>query len=172
MQSQPDEQQDTAESLELADAPGISGGQRSVRQQALLGLVMQNSFQTQEALQEALQAKGFVVTQSSISRDIRALRLEKRGGVYVAPREFLAGPAGLEVWQTVIDVCAAGPNLVVVRCMAAMAMAVAAALDDGHWPGVAGTVAGDDTILIALSDSQAQATIMRRVQVLSGKGHI
>jgi transcriptional regulator of arginine metabolism len=142
---------------------------RRARHQALLALVMEGDFQTQDALQEALQARGFDVTQSSISRDMKALRLEKRGGVYVAPRELLAGPAGLEVWQAVTDVKAAGPHLVVVRCAAAMAMAVGAALDDAAWPGIAGTVAGDDTVLVALSDGAAQEAVMRRVQVLSGK---
>lgn len=135
----------------------------------LLALVMEGDFQTQEALQDALQSKGFDVTQSSVSRDIKALRLEKRAGVYVAPRELLAGPGGLEVWQAVVGVVAAGPNLIVVRCAAAMAMAIAAAMDDAAWPGIAGTVAGDDTVLVALSDGQAQEAVMRRVQVLSGR---
>ena len=140
---------------------------QSGRRQTLLELVMSEDFDTQEALQSALEARGCSTTQSSISRDIKALGLEKRAGVYVASREILAGPGGLKVWQAVTEVLDAGPHMVVVRCLAAMAQAIAAAIDDASWPGVAGTVAGDDTLFLALTSDAVQSSLMRRVRILA-----
>jgi len=140
---------------------------RRARRQTLLQLVMTQQFQTQEALQMALRARGFSVTQSSISRDIRALGLQKRDGVYVAPHELLAGPGGLEVWQAVEEVRLAGPHMLIVRCHPAMAAVIGGIIDDSQWPGVAGTVAGDDTLLIALSEASVQNNLQQRINTLA-----
>ena len=141
---------------------------REDRLRVLLELVIGGSFRKQNELVEALQARGVQVTQSSVSRDIRDLGLRKHEGVYVAPPEMLAGPSGPDMWAFALSVTAAGDNLVVIRSKPATAQTLAIELDSAAWPGVVGTIAGDDTVFVAVTDASACRDIVRRLRFIAG----
>ena len=141
--------------------------EREERLKTLLHLVQSREFRTQDDLVAELRRQNFQVAQSSVSRDIRDLGLRKRGGVYTAPAEMLAGPGGTDVWQFARTVILSGDYMVVVRCQTAMAHPIAAAVDQARWPEVAGTIAGDDTVFIAVRGDQSSADLVRRLRTLA-----
>ena len=110
---------------------------------------------TQEQLAEQLRANGYHVTQATVSRDIKELRLVKtlsRAGKY----RYSTGSENISdmsskfyslFGDSVLSVESA-QNMLVIRCMVGMAQAVCASLDSMHWPAFVGTLAGDDTIFI------------------------
>lgn len=137
------------------------------RQEKIIELISRQDVETQEELAQLLNAAGYNVTQATVSRDIRALRLEKipsgRKSKYALPK---AADAETEKYKSVfkdgyvsMDQAA---NLVVIRTVSGMAMAVAAALDHLNLEEAVGTIAGDDTIMCAArSDADAQRLIGR-----------
>ncbi len=140
---------------------------RRERLQVLLSLVLDGEFRTQDDLVKGLEGEGYEVTQSSVSRDIRDLGLGKHQGVYVAPKEMLAGPAGVDVWGFVRAVTPAGDNMVVIKTLTATAQAVAAAVDEATWHGIVGTVAGDDTVFVAVDSAKTSTDLQRRIRVIA-----
>lgn len=141
---------------------------REERLNMLLELVIEGHFATQEELVEALEGRGVKVTQSSVSRDIRELGLRKRGGIYVASAEMLAGPSGLDMWSFATSVVAAGDHMIVIRCRPATAQTLAMEVDASRWHGVAGTIAGDDTVFVAVTSAAACKEIVQRVRIIAG----
>jgi transcriptional regulator of arginine metabolism len=121
-------------------------------------------------LAEALAAEGWEVTQSSVSRDITSLRLIKMNGVYRRPSPTAApiDPDLRRIVDGVLTVEAAGEALVVLHTPPGEANRVAVALDRLAWPDVVGTIAGDDTIFLAVKDNPAQRRVMGEVRKLSG----
>ncbi len=118
---------------------------RNSRQDAIREIVRDKSIKTQRALVEELEAAGFTCTQATISRDIADMGLRKLPeGVYV-----LAEDLHLQrmVSELVVSVIRAN-NIVVVRSQAGTAQGVAAAIDAAGLPDVAGSIAGDDTIMV------------------------
>ena len=143
---------------------------RRQRRQVLSELIREGNVHSQAQLVEGLQQRGFSVTQSSVSRDLRDLRVGKVAGLYVLPATFLSveeeseGPeVPSEVSRWVSSVHAAGPNLLVVRTSPGSAMQVATNLDRMSWTEIVGTVAGDDTIFIATDGKVAQSRVARRL---------
>ncbi len=113
----------------------------------LLDLIASGRYSTQSQLVEALEQRGQTVNQSSISRELRARRVEKLEGRYVLPIE-----AGLPDAVDLFDVkIAHGGPLVVLRTVPAGAPILAQAIDHARIPGVLGTLAGDDTVFVACS---------------------
>ncbi len=139
---------------------------KAQRQALLLRLVRQKALSRQEAIVEQMRRAGFDVTQASISRDIHELGLVKVDGRYVS-RANLAANAPPNVPAAVVGMVeaveAVGGNLVVVRTTTGTASTVAVAIDDQQLGGVAGTIAGDDTIFVAVRSRPAQ---MRVIEVL------
>ena len=131
------------------------------RQEAILDIISKNTVETQEQLIEKLREDGYNVTQATISRDIRELRLTKIScgfGIYkyvVSSQEpHTHSVKYLNILkETVNDVEHAG-NLVVVKTYAGMAQAAAAALDSMGWTEIIGSIAGDDTIMIVLRSAE------------------
>ena len=131
------------------------------RQEAILDIISKNTVETQEQLIEKLREDGYNVTQATISRDIRELRLTKIScgfGIYkyvVSSQEpHTHSVKYLNILkETVNDVEHAG-NLVVVKTYAGMAQAAAAALDSMGWTEIIGSIAGDDTIIIVLRSAE------------------
>lgn len=131
------------------------------RQEAILDIISKNTVETQEQLIEKLREEGYNVTQATISRDIRELRLTKIScgfGVYkyvVSSQEaHVHSVKYLNILkETVTSVEHAG-NLVVVKTYAGMAQAAAAALDNMGWTEIIGSIAGDDTIMIVLRSAE------------------
>ncbi len=127
------------------------------RQSKILEIISENTIETQEQLIEKLREAGYPVTQATISRDIRQLRLMKVScgfGVYkyvVSAQEAHVHSAKYIniLSETVIDVEHAG-NIVVVKTFAGMANAAAAALDSMGWTEIIGSIAGDDTIMLVV----------------------
>lgn len=129
--------------------PGASDKQ--TRQRAILDAVADGDLATQSDIVRTLSKRGIHAAQASVSRDIVELGLVKAGGVYrTAPAGVgVADPElPLRTWVRAVE--AAGPNLVVVRCDPGTAQGVARALDVVRPRGVVGTVAGDDTIFVAM----------------------
>ncbi len=118
---------------------------RNNRQDAIRQIVRDKSIKTQRTLVDELEAAGFPCTQATISRDIADMGLRKLPeGVYV-----LAEDLHLQrmVSELVVSVVRAN-NIVVVRSQAGAAQGVAAAIDAAGLPDVAGSIAGDDTIMV------------------------
>ena len=125
------------------------------RQAKIIELISQNPIETQEELQDMLMKYGFEVTQATISRDIKELRLVKdlsSEGRYV----YSTGKKSMDVINhraggifnyTIITIDYA-MNTVVIKCFTGMANAVCAAIDSMNLDEILGSIAGDDTIFI------------------------
>lgn len=139
------------------------------RRAAILSLIAQREIRTQEELADALAAHGFEVSQASVSRDIAALGLVKLDGRYVRPAASRPAkdPLSERIRESVFGVAPAGDHLVVLRCPPGEASAVAIAIDQSNVPGLVGTIAGDDTIFLAMDDADASRTFVARVRRLT-----
>lgn len=147
-------------------------GNRKQRLLRILELINSYQVRTQEELVDALARDGWSVTQSSVSRDIAELGLVKVDGVYHRPpAEDLRAvdPSELRIREGVLRADRAGDALVVLRTPPGEANAVAIAFDRLAWPGVVGTLAGDDTIFIAASDQAGQRRLLGRLRRLLGR---
>ncbi len=142
---------------------------RRKRHLKILELISTRAVRTQEELADALSAQGWAVTQSSVSRDIAALRLIKVDGAYrrPPPRVPRRDPDELRVAEGVLTMETAGDALVVLHTSPGEANHVAVALDRLAWPEVIGSIAGDDTIFLAVKDSTAQRRVLRAVRRLA-----
>jgi transcriptional regulator of arginine metabolism len=146
--------------------------ERKKRHLRILELISTRAVRTQEELAEMLVADGWEVTQSSASRDIAALGLVKADGAYRRPPPSLravADPDERRIADGVLSWDTAGETLVVVHTAPGEANRVAVAMDRLAWPEVVGTIAGDDTIFVALKDRGAQRRVMRTIRSLRGK---
>lgn len=135
------------------------------RRAVLRRLLRSGAARTQAELARALAAEGIAATQPVLSRDLQAVGAAKREGHYVLPEAERVTP--LESLRALLrDAAICGPNLVVVRCEPGAASAIARALDAEGLPGLAGTVAGDDTVLVAATSAAAGKRIRGRVREL------
>lgn len=145
------------------------------RHEKILEIIENREVETQDELARFLQEAGFQVTQATVSRDIRELKLSKmsdgkgRQKYAVLGREEGTGGARyvrvLKEGFTSMDMA---QNLVVIRTVSGMAMAVAAALDAMKFPEVLGCIAGDDTIMVAsrtVEDAKALIDKIREIIV-------
>jgi len=142
---------------------------RRKRHLKILELIATRAIRTQEEMAEALAAEGWDVTQSSVSRDITALRLIKANGVYrrPTPHAVAADPDERRIADGVLTFELAGDALVVLHTPPGEANRVAVALDRLAWPDVVGTIAGDDTIFLAVKNSVAQRRVLGDVRKLT-----
>ncbi len=148
---------------------------KTQRQNKIIEIINKNDIETQEDLAEALNNEGYNVTQATISRDIRELKLTKvstgGGQKYVALRQ----PDGVMTDKYIrvlkdgfasVDIA---QNILVIKTVAGMAMAVAAALDNMQWHEVVGTIAGDDTIMCAIRSVSDACAVMERIHKIVSK---
>ena len=139
---------------------------KNARQSKILELIDEYEISTQEALIQKLAEHGFDSTQTTISRDIRQLRLIKgptgRGTYkYVAPevRKGNDAPGHNSALTDAVLKIEAAQNLIVIKTMAGMANAIAVCVDSLNIKDIIGSVAGDDTILLVLkTNEKATAT--------------
>ncbi|MCC6824356.1 MAG: arginine repressor [Acidobacteria bacterium] len=129
---------------------------KSDRQKALQQLIRQKDISTQEELVAELIEVGFAVTQASISRDIEELGIAKVNGHYKMPPVAIGDPMLRSLEP-------AGSNLIVGRCPSGLASAVTVKIDAAAIPYIIGTVAGDDTIFIAVADETMQAAAVKAI---------
>ena len=145
---------------------------RKKRQLKILELVATRPIRTQEELAEALSREGWEVTQSSVSRDISQLGLVKSEGIYARPtavrRVEIVDPNERRIAESVLTIDPAGDALLVLHTPPGEAQRVGSALDLLAWPEIVGTIAGDDTIFLAMINAAAQGTVARRLQALQG----
>lgn len=144
--------------------------EREQRRRRILEIVEAKELRTQEELAEALASDGWPATQSSVSRDIAALRLVKLDGVYrrpPRPPRPRDDPDERRVAEAVVSARPSGSALVVLRTPAGEANHVAVGLDRLAWPEVVGTLAGDDTIFVAVRDAKTQRNLIARLKRLA-----
>jgi transcriptional regulator of arginine metabolism len=134
------------------------------RQQKLLSLIRARPVSTQGELASHLERAGFTATQSSISRDLEELGIIKRRGRYVVPRAENNGAAA----RGLVSMEVAGDALVVARCEPGLASAVAVEIDGANFAEIVGTLAGEDTIFIAVAERKAQRTVIKKIWELFG----
>ena len=134
---------------------------KNARQKKILELIEAHDVDTQETLINLLLESGFSVTQTTVSRDIRQLNLVKattpRGGYkYVSPdvRTSAGAPVLNSALTDAVTKIEAAENIIVIKTFAGMANALAVCVDSLHLPGIVGSVAGDDTILLVIKNCE------------------
>lgn len=149
---------------------------KNKRQKKILELIVRYEIGTQEELMEKLRESGFDVTQATVSRDIREMKLTKvetHGKLhYVAFREtdedmkekyervFCEGFISMDNAQ----------NILVIKTVSGMAMAVAAALDSMEFNEIVGSIAGDDTIMCAIRSLDDTINLMGKLRNILDRG--
>ncbi|MBZ4666385.1 arginine repressor [Mahella sp.] len=138
------------------------------RQSKILEIIKDKEIETQEDLTDELKKAGFDVTQSTISRDIKELGLIKvlaHDGryKYAAMDKDTTSPVDrlLRVFSEAILSIDYTGNLIVLKTLQGSAQVTAAAVDAMNWPGVLGTIAGDDTVLIIARNEKTVETLIR-----------
>lgn len=143
------------------------------RQALILNLINEYPISTQDELQLKLKDSGFNVTQATVSRDIKELGLLKSLSSQGRYR-YTSPPKNVSDVQnnisgffnsSVISVKPAG-NILVVKTLSGMAQAVCASIDNSNLEGIAGTLAGDDTIFIVCDSPELTSSLMLRLKKL------
>ena len=151
---------------------------RARRQKAISDLIRAAPIASQEEVTERLAALGYAVTQATVSRDLDQLGAVKvkRGGVlsYALPEQMAESDWSADrleriLREWVLSVEPAG-MMIVLRTPPASAHLVASAIDQARPHEVAGTVAGDDTLFIAVRDGFSAEEVAARFRALSGQG--
>ena len=133
--------------------------QKAERQVRIRELIRTERFRSQGELTERLVGLGFPATQASVSRDLDDLGVVKVHGVYALPNGSGGGSQfGPVQFQTV------GDNLIVAKTLSGLASAITVRIDSASIPGVVGTLAGDDTIFIAVKDRKSQSQALKQVE--------
>jgi transcriptional regulator of arginine metabolism len=144
------------------------------RQGAILEIIRNNRVTSQMELRNLLRGEGIEVTQATLSRDLKELRLVKIPGAggkghYILPEEWEHTPP-LETLLPTLFLSAEGVgNLLVIRTMTGGAQAVATGIDWEEWPEVLGTIAGDDTILLILREESHLEFVRNRILEIAGE---
>ena len=137
---------------------------KKTRQESILSIIGAKRIATQTELAEELARRGIEATQSSVSRDISKLGLTKVNGHYAAPR------AAVQTAAPTINIDTAGDNIIVVKTDTGQAQPAALAIDRASIEEVIGTVAGDDTILVAVKNASAQRAAIKKIKALFERG--
>lgn len=148
-------------------------GNKRERQGTIRELIVARPVSSQEELRRLLLQRGWDVTQSTLSRDLREMRVarvpEANGARYsITDGVEDPGRPGLETLLPSVFTRVDGVGeLVVLRTVPGGAQSVAVALDAEDWPDVLGTIAGDDTILIVCRSSGARERLVRRLAAIA-----
>ena len=143
---------------------------KSERHNKILEIISEKNIDTQEELVNALLEEGYNVTQATVSRDIRELKLTKvsEGGVqkYVVHRtqEKELDEKYLRVLKDGYVSMDMAQNILVIKTASGTAMALATALDSLHWDEIVGTIAGDDTVMCAIRTVEDTRKLMKRLE--------
>lgn len=134
------------------------------RREAIRRLLQGGPVANQQLLVDALLARGFVATQSSVSRDLREIGAIRTVQGYALPAASAGGDKELaQVADLLRDLQSAGPNLLVIKTAIGAAQRVALALDRSNWPEIVGNVGGDDTVFTATTGASAQRNLISRI---------
>lgn len=140
-------------------------------------IISQNAVDTQEELLRYLREAGFDVTQATVSRDIKELRLIKtlgpdgsyRYSTVKLENDSISARFHSLLNDAVVNIDYAG-NIVVVKCLPGMAQAACAALDSMHWGSVVGSLAGEDTFLCITKDENRSVDLVTELKKLLKNG--
>ena len=149
---------------------------KSSRQDEILRIIREKDVETQEELAEELRKNGYKVTQATVSRDIKELKLIKIAGkqstyCYAKPgrHENAVNDRMIRLLSdSLTDIDFAG-QIVVVKTLSGSANVAAEAIDNMNWQEVLGTIAGDNTIFVAVRNEGDGAEIAARIRKLAGK---
>lgn len=142
------------------------------RQGKIIELVNESEIETQEELSELLKGAGYKVTQATISRDIRELKLTKvsENGkqIYrtINQNEADFSDKYIQILKSGYIYMDSAQNILVIKTVSGMAMAVAAAIDAMNIPGIVGCIAGDDTIMCAIKTEEKVPLVMNKLNKL------
>jgi transcriptional regulator of arginine metabolism len=143
------------------------------RQQKIIELIQQYNIETQEELSKLLQKEGFEATQATVSRDIRELKLSKISIGSGHQKYVVMQSENQMLGDKYVKVCREGyvsmdmaQNILVMKTVPGMAMAVAAAMDAMQFREIVGCVAGDDTIMIAVRSVDETRELIKKLKKL------
>lgn len=146
------------------------------RHEKIKELIQQYNIDTQEELAARLNDAGFKVTQATVSRDIRALKMTKVAGldgkshyaILKEPSKEL-GDKYTRVLHDALTGIETGENIVVIKTVPGMAMGVAAALDALEWEEILGCIAGDDTVMCVAKNQEQAKTVKGKLTSILGR---
>ena len=146
---------------------------KTKRQTKMLELIKKHNIETQEELSDYLQKEGYQVTQATVSRDIRELKLTKvamsngrqKYAALTEVNEDLSEKY-TRVFRDAFVSMDMAQNILVIKTVSGMAMAVAAAIDAMHLHEIVGCIAGDDTIMCAVRSVDDTIAVMSRLRKL------
>lgn len=143
---------------------------KSNRQQKIIELVDNYEIETQEELADKLREEGFQVTQATVSRDVRALKLSKVSCGMGRQKYVAVQQSDTRLSEKYIRVLKDGfismdkaQNILVIKTVSGMAMAVAAAVDAMEMEEIVGSIAGDDTIMAAVRTTEDTQIVMGKI---------
>ena len=139
--------------------------EQEVRRDTLRELLRRAPVGTQQSLVDALQKRGHVATQSSVSRDLKELGAVKTvRGYELPPSDQVRDGEFDRVAEFLREVTPAGPNLLVIKTAIGAAQRVALALDRSNWPEMIGNIGGDDTVFVATATATTQKILIARIE--------
>ena len=143
------------------------------RHKMIVELIGKYDIETQEELARRLREAGYQVTQATVSRDIRQLKLVKasvdRGRQKYVIRQEIPAPADDKYVRVLKDSFVSmdmAQNILVIKTVSGMAMAAAAALDAFHFHEIVGCIAGDDTIMCAVRSVDQTILVVDKIRTL------
>lgn len=146
------------------------------RHQKIVEIIENHDVETQEELAGYLKKAGFAVTQATVSRDIRELKLSKipsgngrQKYVILKQDDSHMGDKYIRVLRDGFTSMDMAQNILVVKTVSGMAMAVAAAIDALKFPEIVGCIAGDDTIMVAVRTVEETQELMHKIHVMIEK---
>jgi transcriptional regulator of arginine metabolism len=136
--------------------------QKTERQNRILDVISSRRISRQDELVDELRSSGFQVTQASVSRDLDEIGVVKVEGRYARAElnETAASPFGLKAIDT------AGDNMIVLKCSSGLASAAAVQIDAEEISEIVGSLAGDDTIFIAVRNAHEQKLAIKKLRAL------
>ena len=144
---------------------------KTKRQSKILELIKKNDIETQDELLSYLLEDGFAVTQATVSRDIREMKLTKIATSGGKQKYTVLNALGDDMSEKYVRVLKDGyvsmdmaQNILVIKTVSGMASAVCASIDAMHIHEIVGSIAGDDTIMCAIRTTEDTVAIMKKIR--------
>lgn len=146
---------------------------KSARQIAILEIISERAVETQEELADALRKRGFQVTQATVSRDIKELRLVKvlsANGAYryatSDKNENSLNERLIRMFSETVVSISSAYNQIIIKTLSASASIAAETIDSLQWPEILGTIAGENTILMIVRSVEDVQTVVDRLNAM------
>lgn len=146
---------------------------KSARQIAILEIIAERAVETQEELADALRKRGFQVTQATVSRDIKELRLVKvlsANGAYryatSDKNENSLNERLIRMFSETVVSISSAYNQIIIKTLSASASIAAETIDSLQWPEILGTIAGENTILMIVRSVEDVQTVVDRLNAM------